>query len=160
MQEVASFEPLDLPPNFDQLSEEEKARTGAFVEMPRGFSEPGKVLKLKKSLHGLRQSPRNFFHYLSKNLQEIGFTPATEVDPCLFISDKVMCLTYVDDCLLFAREEADIQDVINRMKNKKMDFEEEEDVAGFLGVHIERTDEHVKLTQKGLTMATVPSPLP
>ena len=29
-----------------------------FVEMPRGFRKQGKVLKLKKTLYGLRQSPR------------------------------------------------------------------------------------------------------
>ena len=39
---------IDLPPGFDLMSEEEKARQGVFVEMPRGFAKPGKVLKLKK----------------------------------------------------------------------------------------------------------------
>ena len=32
-----------------------------YIEMPHEFQKPGKVLKLKKLLYGLRQSPHNFF---------------------------------------------------------------------------------------------------
>jgi hypothetical protein len=42
--------------------------------MPRGFGEDGKVLKLKKSLYGLKQSPRNFFLHLKAKLEKVGFT--------------------------------------------------------------------------------------
>ena len=34
-----------------------------FVEMPPRFNVPGKVWKRKKSLYGLKNSPRNFFLY-------------------------------------------------------------------------------------------------
>ena len=59
--------------------------------------------------------------------------PATDVDPCLFISEKVTCLTHVDDCIMVARDPADINFVMDKLRARKMDFEEEEDVAGFLG---------------------------
>ena len=39
-----------------------------YVHMPRGFKIPNKVLKLKKSLYGIKQSPRNFFNYLKEKL--------------------------------------------------------------------------------------------
>ena len=129
---------IDLPPNYHEMSTSEKARQGAYVEMPRGFSKEGHVLKLKKSLCGLRQSPRNFFMCLKENLEAVGFEPATDVDPCLFISEKVICLTYVDDCIMVARDMADINKMMDKLRARNMDFEEEEDVAGFLGVHIER----------------------
>ena len=74
---------IDLPPNFDEMSDEEQRHQGVFVHMPRGFSLPGKVFKLKKSLYGLRQSPRNFFLFLKARLEAIGFMQAIEVDPCL-----------------------------------------------------------------------------
>ena len=118
--------------------------------MPRGFSKPGKVLKLKKSLCGLRQAPRNFFHYLKENLEKAGFEQAIDVDPCLFISDKVICLTYVDDCIMVSKNVSDIDEILKKLKNMGMEMTEEDDVAGFLGVHSERTSDHVKLTQKGL----------
>jgi hypothetical protein len=42
-----------------------------FVEMPRGFAQPWKVLKLRKSLYGLKQSPRNHFKNLSNKLKTL-----------------------------------------------------------------------------------------
>jgi hypothetical protein len=37
-----------------------------YVEMPLGFCSKGKVLKLKKTLHGLWQSPSAFWKFLTK----------------------------------------------------------------------------------------------
>ena len=33
-----------------------------YVEMPQLFEKPGHMLRLKRSLYGLRQSPLNFFY--------------------------------------------------------------------------------------------------
>ena len=41
---------------------------GIYVEMPRGFRKQGKVLKLKKTLYGLRLSPRAFRLYLTEKM--------------------------------------------------------------------------------------------
>jgi hypothetical protein len=146
---------IDLPPGFHKMSKEEQARQGVYVEMPRGFAEPGKVLKLKKNLYGLKQAPRNWVAHLSKNLAEAGFEPAIEVDPCLYISDKVICIAYVDDCCMLAAEMSDIDQVLQKLRKLNMQLEEEDDIAGFLGVHIERTHDRVKLTQKGLTQRII-----
>jgi Reverse transcriptase (RNA-dependent DNA polymerase) len=124
--------------------------TEVYVEMPRGFAQPGKVLRLKKSLYGLKQSPRNHFQNLSSKLQALGFS-SCDSDPCLFVSDKCICLVYVDDTLLYARSQSDIDDVVNGLRNLKMDLEEESDVAGFLGVLVDRRpDGSIHLLQKGL----------
>ena len=124
--------------------------TEVYVEMPRGFSEPGKVLKLKKSLYGLKQSPRNHYQNLKSKLESLGFT-TSDADPCLFTSDKVIALVYVDDTLFYARDPKDINAAIDGLRNLGMELEKEEDVAGFLGVHIDRrSDGTIKLTQKGL----------
>jgi hypothetical protein len=122
-----------------------------YVDMPRGFSEQGKILKLKKSLYGLKQSPRNFFRFLKGKLEKIGFESAMDIDPCLFISDKVICLVYVDDTLFYSPRPEYIDEVIQKLRDEDMDLEEEEDVAGFLGIHIERkSNGTIKLTQSGL----------
>ena len=55
---------IDLPPDHNELSDKDKSETGVFVETARGFTEPGKVYKLKKSLYGLCQSPKIFFRFL------------------------------------------------------------------------------------------------
>ena len=64
---------IDLPPNFHEMSKEEQRRQGVHVEMPRGFAKPRHLLKLKKSLYRLRQSPRNFFKFLKDKLECAGF---------------------------------------------------------------------------------------
>jgi hypothetical protein len=72
-----------------------------YVEMLCGFCEPGKVLKLQRSLYGLKQAPKNFFQQLRDKHEHICFTSSTS-DSCLFISEKVICIVYVDDTLLFS----------------------------------------------------------
>ena len=122
-----------------------------YVEMPRGFAEPGKVLKLKKSLYGLKQAPRNFFQHLKGKLERIGFT-SSSADPCLFISEKVICIVYVDDTLLFSPRPEYIDEVLAQLKEEELDLKEEDDVAGFLGVNVQRDDANgqIHMTQQGL----------
>ena len=91
--------PIDKPPNYDNMSNENQGKSGVYVEMPRGFSKQGKVLKLKQSLYGLKQAPRNFFQHLKKQLESVGFESNPDIDPCLFVSKKVICIVYVDDTL-------------------------------------------------------------
>jgi hypothetical protein len=70
-----------------------------------------------------------------------------DVNPCLFISDKVIFLVYVDDTLLYARDMKDIDDVIRRLTDEhKMTLEVEDDVARFLGVHIDCNKETGEVT--------------
>ena len=124
-----------------------------YVEMPQGYRQNGKVLRLKKSLYGLKQSPKNFFNYLKGNLEAVGFQAMTDVDPCLFISEKCICLVYVDDTLFFSPDPKYIDEAIAKLKGDRgMELEAEDSVAGFLGVHIERDERNntIKLTQTGL----------
>jgi hypothetical protein len=53
--------PIDNPPNYALLSTEDKARSGVYVAIPRGFMQPNKVLRLKKSLYRLKQAPQSLF---------------------------------------------------------------------------------------------------
>jgi Reverse transcriptase (RNA-dependent DNA polymerase) len=136
------------------MSPEDQYRSSQFAEMPRGFAEPGKVLRLKKNLYGKKVAPRLWFQHLHECLVATGFQQMIDVNPCLFILDKVICLVYVDDTLLYAHDMKDsIDDVIRRLTNEhKMTLEVEDNFAGFLGVHIDRNKEtgEVTLTQKGL----------
>jgi hypothetical protein len=42
------------PPNWDSMTPREKERSRFYLELPKGFKQDGKVLRLKKSLYGLR----------------------------------------------------------------------------------------------------------
>jgi hypothetical protein len=85
---------IDKPPNWDSMSAMEKERSGVYLEMPKGFNNQGKILRLKKSLYGLGQSLRNWFLHLKDKFADIGFKQS-EYDACLFVSDRVICI--VDD---------------------------------------------------------------
>ena len=121
-----------------------------YVEMPRGFKQPGKVLKLKRSLYGLKQSSRNWFEHLKQGLLKQGFVPS-QFDPCLFIHPKVICLTYVDDCLFFAKDPNEINNMITCLRADKFSIQMEDDFAGYLGVLIQHNDDgSILLSQTGL----------
>jgi hypothetical protein len=63
-----------------------------------------------------------------------------DIDPCLFIFDKVICLVYVDDTLFYSPKPEYIDEVIQKLRDENMDLEEEEDITSFLGVHIKRNE--------------------
>lgn len=128
-----------------------------YVETPQGFNQPGKVYKLKKSLYGLKQSPRNFYQHLRSKLESIGFECQTEVDPCLFISEHVICITFVDDTLIVSPQQKYIDKTIADLRKAEMLLEVESDMAGFLGVLIEpnKDDNTVTLSQEGLAKRIV-----
>lgn len=104
----------------------------------------------------MKQSPRNFFQFLKGNLEKIGFESQTDLDPCLFVSDKVIVLVYVDDTLFFSPKDEYIEETIQALRDTGMELEAEDSVAGFLEVHIDRQDDGaIKFTQKGLTKRIV-----
>jgi hypothetical protein len=94
-------------------------------------------------------APRNFFLNLKGRLEQVGFTQS-QSDQCLFISEHVICLIYVDDTLFFTPEQKYIDEVLVKLR-ESMELEEEDDVAGFLGVLIKKSnDGTITLTQQGL----------
>lgn len=152
---TAAFVHADVqrPPDYDTMTPEQQRRSGVFVEMPRGFSRPHTVLRLKKSLYGLKSAPIQFFKFLKEKLEKCGFVQQLDVDPCLFVSKTVICLVYVDDTLFFSKDDAEIEKVLKALDQLDLTFTREDDVAGFLGVHIRRSagTGEIELTQTGLT---------
>ena len=67
-------------------------------------------------------------------------------DPCLFISPTVLCVIYVDDALFVYRSAADVDDLTSRMEKEDILFEEEDDVAGYLGVKLKRDENNDTIT--------------
>jgi hypothetical protein len=88
--------------------------------------------------------------HLKDKLEGVGFEQS-QSDQCLFISDKVGCLVYVDGTIFFTENVEYITKVIDGSMKARMELEAEEDVAGFLRVHIDRQkDGTIHLTQRGL----------
>jgi len=133
-----------------------------YVEMPQGFREEGKVLKLKKSLYGIKQASRNFFHLLKGKLEAQGFVQS-KADQCLFIHPLMVCVCYVDDCFFMGPNGEDIEQMLDALRGLRKEGDEiiqdedglkinvENDVAGYLGVDIHKNqDGSIELLQTGL----------
>ena len=56
--------------------------TNVYLDMPRDFAEPNRVYRLKRSLYGLQQSPRNFFQHLKSKLEAVGLNKLTLASLC------------------------------------------------------------------------------
>ena len=83
-----------------------------YIEMPKLYEEDGMILELKRNLYGLCDAPKNFYYHLKKGLEQRGLK-ASDHDHCLFLSDNLIVLTYVDDCILFSRDSKEIDKLIH-----------------------------------------------
>ena len=109
---------------------------------PKGcpYSAPGTYWRLKKTLYGLRRSPRHWYQTFQKALQDIGLTPCTH-DPCVFIGRSptggtIHFGTYVDDCIYFGSDDASEAWLERELKSRlTIDFMGE--LSYYLGVHYE-----------------------
>ncbi|KAL7465925.1 hypothetical protein ACHAXS_006230 [Conticribra weissflogii] len=134
---TAAFLHADIPEDGEKV----------YVKMPLGFEKSGKVLRLKKTLYGLRQSPRAFWKYMVEKMALCNM-PQSQLDPCLFIGNKVICICYVDDLLFWAKDEKDIHDLAIKLRELGVDLEQEDDAAGILGVRLEKNDQTGQLEMK------------
>ena len=66
------------------------------------------------------------------------------VYPCLFISDKVICLVYVDEKIFFSPEEKYIDEAIKRLLDAELELKVETlltDFLAFILIRIIRIDQ-------------------
>ena len=109
------------------------------------------VMKLKKNVYGLRQSPKNWFGTMDLELAVIGFLPLKS-DPCVYIYDDktgVVTLTlYVDDILSLSANKT-LLNKLNKIMKQLMDrFEvfDMGDVSTILGMTVTRDGEKGAIT--------------
>jgi len=129
-----------------------------YLELPRDFpaaNGQNMVLQLHKSLYGQIEAPKLWYEKLKAGLEERNFTCCGNIDPCLFISPKVICISYVDDVCWFARDQKDIEKVLDSFDNDgdqyNWEMTREGAVNEFLGIDINRlVGDSYELTQKGL----------
>lgn len=87
-----------------------------YMEQPEGYVEKGKekmVCLLRKSLYGLKQSPREWNHRFHTFMMEQKYE-RSEYDPCVYmkgssVSDIVYLLLYVDDMLIASKQPRTVQ---------------------------------------------------
>ena len=134
-----------------------KVEEEVYVKMAPGYEEFSNdgvpmVMRLLKSLYGLRQSPRCWYGTVDKHVVEIGFK-SLKSDPCVYIYSEggaIYVLTlYVDDVLLLGKD----RKVLERIKRKlmgRLSMTDMGDVLLVFGMEVtrDRTKGTVTITQE------------
>ena len=128
-----------------------------YLELPPGYQKANphladQVMKITTSLYGDQRAANLWYNKIRKSLENgLGFR-CSEYDPCLFIrKDCILCL-YVDDCILHARNDAVLDEVLKAIEDAGYAFSRDESFSSYLGVLVEHLpDGTKKLSQPGLT---------
>jgi hypothetical protein len=92
--------------------------------------------ELKQNLHGCKQAAENLFKHLTVGLKKQGFTPS-KTDSCLFLRRDCILAVYVDDSLIFAKNDNMTQKLIQELSKTYL-LQDEGDVSAFLRVQIRK----------------------
>ncbi|KAL0723031.1 hypothetical protein Bca4012_037630 [Brassica carinata] len=100
--------------------------------------KPGNVLRLKKAIYGLKQSPRAWYRKLSTTLNGRGFRKS-ELDHTLFTLVTplgiIVILVHVDDLIITGSDEAGVKATKEFLKSV-FDFKDLGEMKYFLGTEI------------------------
>ena len=111
------------------------------MEPPEGSGiGPDKVLRLNKTLYGLKQSPRCFNNKLDKWLRSQDLVPSI-ADPCLYIrrhgEDVLLLSVHVDDQLIAGNSRTTLDEFKAKL-NKEFECTDGGEANYFLGMNIHR----------------------
>ena len=132
------------------LHGELKKEEEVYMEAPPGFAtdfEVGEGCRLRKTLYGLKQSPRVWFGKFSGAMISYGYTQSNS-DHTLFLKkrgDKITCLIiYVDDMIIIGDDLEEIEDL---KKNLFQEFEMKDlgNLKYFLGIEVLRSTKGIFL---------------
>ncbi|CAI7795648.1 unnamed protein product [Closterium sp. NIES-53] len=112
-----------------------------YMRQPPGYDDgSGRVWKLKRTLYGLKQSPRGWYKRIDNFLFQHGFA-CSECDSALYMlkegEKQLVLFLYVDDLLLFS----DSKDLIREVKQRlgaEFAMRDLGPVTYYLGMHVDR----------------------
>ena len=120
-----------------------------YMELPAGVNPTNVsdgnrrkyVLKLNKSLYGLKQAGFNWFQKLRECLITRDFIQS-QVDKCVFYRKDFIILTYVDDCIILGKDMAIVDAVISSLKEGHEEFQlvDQGSIDKYLGLLIRNID--------------------
>lgn len=124
-----------------------------YLEVPPGFATDqtkGKVLKLKKSLYGLKQSPRAWFDRLRRAMCNMGYKQCNSDHTVFYYhsgGSVTILAVYVDDMIITGNDPLNISQL---KKNLSKEFEVKDlgQLRYFLGIEIARSHKGIILSQR------------
>ena len=142
------LEHLDVKTAFLQGDLEETI----YMKQPRYFEKAGeehKVCQLKKSLYGLKQSPRCWNKKLHQTLQSCGLQ-RTNADHCMYVlrrgGDVAILVIWVDDMVLGCNSETLSKEIKEKLA-KDLQITDLGPLSYFLGMHVQQHNEGLTLSQ-------------
>ncbi|KZV48074.1 hypothetical protein F511_12624 [Dorcoceras hygrometricum] len=114
-----------------------------YMKQPRGFEHGAsdKVCLLKKSLYGLKQSPRQWYIRFDQFMEEIGFS-RSKFDTCVYVKNmgtesQVYLMLYVDDMLIASKDRREL-DRIKGLLGTEFEMKDMGAASRILGIDIKR----------------------
>ena len=128
-----------------------------YMEIPPGFGTEqttGKVCRLKKSLYGLKQSPRAWFDRFRRAVWNMGYGQCNG-DHTVFYRHTNKKITivavYVDDIIITGDDEEEIKRVKGCL-SKEFEVKDLGNLKYFLGIEVARTEKGISLCQRKYTL--------
>lgn len=132
---------LDIPAAFLNG----KLDSEIYIKLPKGVNYPSDILKLKKSLYGLRSAPRKWNERFNGAVEKYGLVRLPN-DSCLYKGDEVWLVLWVDDIIITG---------VKSKCNKLIEFLKEEFQAkdlgimkSFLGTDIMMNEDSMSISQE------------
>jgi Reverse transcriptase (RNA-dependent DNA polymerase) len=124
-----------------------------YMEIPPGFQNEqlkGKVCRLKRSLYGLKQSPRDWFDWFSMAMKKLGYQQSN-ADHTMFIQRKgekiCILVVYVDDIVLTGNDSVEMKRLKASLA-KEFEMKDLGELRYFLGIEVARSKKGVVLSQQ------------
>ncbi|RVW61892.1 Retrovirus-related Pol polyprotein from transposon TNT 1-94 [Vitis vinifera] len=125
-----------------------------YMDIPAGLettSNFNKVCRLRKSLYGLKQSPRAWFERFTKVVKGYGFVQC-QSDHTLFVKHfpegkLTIIIVYVDDIILTGDHEEKI-DLLKKLLTKEFEIKDLGNLKYFLGMEIARSKKGIAVSQR------------
>ncbi|KAM7472007.1 hypothetical protein LguiA_010190 [Lonicera macranthoides] len=145
-----SLQQFDVKNAFlhEELEEE------VYMEFPPGYKIPvehmNKVYRLKKSLYGLKQSPRAWFGRFARSMRKFGYSQSNS-DHTLFLKKnhgKITALiVYVDDMVLTGNDPQE-QHALKKLLSQEFEMKDLGSLKYFLGIEVSRSSKDIFLSQR------------
>jgi hypothetical protein len=141
--------------NFVMAYPQAPIKMDMYMELPIGIhtkhrNSKDHVLKLVANIYGQKQASRMWNSYLVTKLREINFKQSL-IHNCVFYQDDVIFIVYIDNGIFLGSSDAQLHDIINKLRNPKLSIEDQGHPTDFVGVSIKKLkDGIIGLTQRAL----------
>jgi hypothetical protein len=123
-----------------------------YMSVPEGLDYPkDKVLKLIKSIYGLKQSSRNWYNDISNYLTTNKFIKS-RADPCLFIrEDNSWLMIYVDDMKIVGKLNQLVD--IKKVLGAKYKLKDMGPLSYAIGIMVEKKEDSISISQSNYILS-------